>query len=83
MQSLLGNLLFDSPALNNKLHGTIYFDVTQWREIKNIGIQGSNVDMVKEKLGITAISLDQSTSRPKIDEGTPVLLGLVFDVAEL
>jgi hypothetical protein len=39
--------------------------------------------MVKEKLGITAISLDQSTSWPKIDEGTPVLIGLVFDVAEL
>jgi len=48
MQGLLDNLPFDSPVLNNELHGTIYFDVTERGKIQNIEIQGSNTDMVKK-----------------------------------
>jgi hypothetical protein len=81
MQGLLDNQLFDRSALNNELHGTISFDVTERGEIQNIGIQGSNVDLVSENLGVIAIKLDQSTFRPKINEGRPVLSRLVFDVA--
>jgi hypothetical protein len=83
MQGLLDNQLFDSPAINSKLHGTISFDVTERGEIQNIGIQGSNADLVSENLGVIAIKLDQSTFRPKIDQGRPVLSRLVFDVARL
>lgn len=83
MQGLLDDQLFDSSILNNELHGTISFDVTVRGEIKNIGIQGSNAELANENLGVIAIKLDQSTFRPKIDEGKPVLSRLVFDVAEL
>jgi hypothetical protein len=83
MQGLLDNQLFDSSALNNEIHGTISFDVTVRGEIKNIGIDGSNAELVSENLGVIAIKLDQSTFRPKIDQGKPVLSRLVFDVAEL
>ena len=83
MQGLLDNQLFDRSALNNKLHGTISFDVSERGEIQNIGIQGNNADLVSENLGVIAIKLDQSTFRPKIDEGRPVLSRLVFDVARL
>jgi tetratricopeptide (TPR) repeat protein len=83
MQGLLDNQLFDSSTLNNKIHGTISFDVTVRGEIKNIGIEGSNAELVNENLGVIAIKLDQSTFRPKIDQGKPVLSRLVFDVAEL
>lgn len=83
MQGVLDNQLFGSSILNNELHGTISFDVTVRGEIENIGIQGSNADLVNENLGVIAIKLDQSTFRPKIDQGKPVLSRLVFDVAEL
>lgn len=83
MQGLLDNQLFDSSTLNNEIHGTISFDVTVRGEIQNIGIQGSNTELVNENLGVIAIKLDQSTFRPKIDQGKPVLSRLVIDVAEL
>lgn len=83
MQGLLDNQLFDSSKLNNEIHGTISFDVTVRGEIKNIGIQGSNAELVNDNFGVIAIKLDQSTFRPKIDQGKPVLSRLVFDVAEL
>jgi hypothetical protein len=51
--SLLDNLLFDNPALNNELHGTIFFDVTE-----RVKIQGSDTYMVKKNIDAIAIKLD-------------------------
>lgn len=83
MQDVLEDLRIDRPLRKNALHGTISFEVTTRGEIQNIGIQGSNADMVKENLGVIAIKLDQSTFRPKIEEGRPVPSRLTLDVAEL
>lgn len=83
MQGVLDELFLDDLAGSNGLHGTISFDVTERGEIENIGIQGSDADLVRENLGAIAIKLDQTTFRPKISEGKPVLSRLTLDVSEL
>lgn len=83
MQGVLDELFLDDLAGNTGLHGTISFDVTERGEIENIGIQGSDADLVQENLGAIAIKLDQTAFRPKISDGKPVRSRLTLDVSEL
>lgn len=83
MRGVLDDFFVSDLASSSDLNGIISFEVTERGEIQNIGIKGSDADLVKENLGTIAIKLDQTTFRPKIDNGKPVLSRLTLDVAEL
>ncbi|MFK7865448.1 MAG: hypothetical protein AB8B95_14625 [Pseudohongiellaceae bacterium] len=83
MQDVLDDYFVSELGGNNAFHGTISFEVSSRGEIRDIGIKGSDADLVKENLGAIAIKLDQTAFRPKIELGKPVSSRLVLDVSQL
>ncbi len=72
MRGVLDQTLIDQPLQENVLFGTVSFDVDRRGEIENIDIQGSDQAFDPDNIAAIAIKLDQTTFRPKIEDGNPV-----------
>lgn len=83
MRGVLGELLIDQLPQENKLVGTISFDVTRKGEIENIDIQGDAQAFDPDNIAALAIKLDQTTFRPKITDGSAVSSRITLNATDL
>ncbi len=83
MGGVLDQTVIDQPLQENVLVGTISFDVSRRGEIENIDIQGSEQTFDPDNIAAIAIKLDQSTFRPRIEDGNPVSSRITLNAADL
>ena len=83
MGDVLDEVVINQPLQENVLVGTISFDVTRRGEIENIDIQGDEQAFDPDNIAALAIKLDQTTFRPKIENGRAVNSRITLNAADL